>query len=112
MNLGDIVSVDFGVPLGSEAGFRRPAVILTAGAFLRFRPATVFVVPLTSTQRRFPSHIEIEPDASNLLGATSWALVEQLRAVATEGCSEPLGNVGPEVTHQLLDILAMITGMP
>lgn len=112
MNLGDVVTVDFGVPIGSEAGFTRPAVITTADAFLRFRPSTVFAVPLTTTPRSFPSHVAIEPDDRNGLDRPSWALVEQMRAVAVERCSPPHGNVGPAVSHQILDILAMITGMP
>lgn len=112
MNFGDVVTVDFGMPIGSEAGFLRPGVVVTADDFLRFRPITVFVVPLTSTRRALPSHIEIAPDPSNGLERPSWALVEQLRAVAVERCSAPNGNVGPAVTHQLLDILSMITGMP
>ena len=112
MNLGDIVSVDFGVPVGSEAGFVRPGVILTADAFLRFRPSTVYVVPLTSTSRSFPSHVEVAADSSNGLDGPSWAQVEQLRAVAVERCTPTGGNVGPLITHQLLDVLSMITGMP
>lgn len=82
MNFGDIVLVDFGTPIGPEAGFRRPSVVITADAFLRFRPTSVFAVPLTSNPRTFPSHIEIEPDPLNGLRAASCALVEQLRAVA------------------------------
>lgn len=112
MNFGDVVTVDFGTPLGSEAGFVRPAVIVTADAFLRFRPSTVFVVPLTTTPRVFPSHVDVEPDSLNRLAEPSCALVEQMRAVATERCSPAGGNVGPVVAHQVLDILAMITGMP
>ena len=112
MNFGDIVSVDFGLPIGSEAGFRRPGVIVTADAFLRFRPSTTFVIPLTSTRRSFPSHVEVAPDRINGLEHRSWALVEQLRAVSVERCGASTGNVGPTVTHQLLDILRMITGMP
>lgn len=112
MNAGDIVAVDFGTPIGSEAGFLRPSVVVTADAFLRFRPTAIFVVPLTSTRRGFPSHVEIVPDADNGLERTSWALVEQLRAVAVERCGTPSGNVGPTINPQLLDILAMITGMP
>ena len=111
MNFGDIVTVDFGNPIGSEAGFSRPAVIATADAFLRFRPSTVFVVPLTSTPRAFPSHVAVEPDEGNSLDVPSYALVEQLRAVAVERCSPSRGNVGPVVSHQILDVLAMITGM-
>ncbi|MCB0979266.1 MAG: type II toxin-antitoxin system PemK/MazF family toxin [Ilumatobacter sp.] len=112
MNFGDVVIIDFGTPLGSEAGFTRPAVIATADAFLRFRPSTVFAVPLTSTPRTFPSHVEVEPDGLNGLDVASCALVEQMRAVAVERCSKPHGNVGLVVSHQILDVLAMITGMP
>jgi len=112
MNFGDIVTVDLGVPVGSEAGFIRPGVIVTADAFLRFRPTTVFVVPLTSTQRRFPSHVEITADERNRLATTSWACVEQMRAVALERCTPTGGNVGAAVSFQLLDIVSMITGMP
>ncbi len=110
MNAGDLVTVDFGLPIGSEAGFRRPGVILTADVVLRFRPTTVFVVPLTTTRRSFPSHVEIVPDPTNGHRQTSWALVEQLRAVAVERCGAPTGNVGPALTRQLLEILGMITG--
>ncbi len=112
MNFGDIVEVDFGTPIGSEPGFTHPAVVTTADAFLGFRPSTVFVVPLTSTTRTFPSHVAIEPDDENRLRRTSYALVEQMRAVARERCSAPAGNVGPAASHQILDVLAMITGMP
>jgi mRNA interferase MazF len=112
VNFGDIVAIEFGLPIGSETGFLRPGIVLTSDAFLPFRPTTVFVVPLTSTPRTFPSHVEIAPDETNGLNRVSYALVEQLRAVATERCSTPSGNVGPAVTHQVLDIIAMITGMP
>jgi mRNA interferase MazF len=112
VNFGDVVTVDFCTPIGSEAGFTRPAIVVTADAFLRFRPSTVFAVPLTTTPRTFPSHVAVEPDGLNGLTAASCALVEQMRAVAVERCSAPHGNVGPFVAHQILDILAMITGMP
>ena len=112
MNCGDIVEVDFGHPIGSEAAFKRPAVVLTSDGFLRYRPTTIFVVPLTTSVRSFPSHIEIPPDATNGLDNVSCALVEQMRAVSTQRCANTRGNVGPTVTHQLLDILALITGMP
>jgi mRNA interferase MazF len=112
VNFGDVLTVDFGAPIGSEAGYARPAVLATADAFLRFRPSTVFAVPLTTTPRAFPSHITIDPDALNGLSAPSCALVEQMRAVSVQRCSAASGNVGPAVARQILEILAMITGMP
>ena len=112
MNFGDIVNIDFGTPVGSETGLVRPAIITTSDAFLRFRPATVFAVPLTSTRPTFPSHVEIESDDTNRLDVRSHALVEQMRAVAIERCSRPTGNVGPAIARQITDVLAMIIGMP
>ena len=111
MNSGDVVVVDFGTPIGSEAGFTRPAVIVAADAFLRFRPSTLFAVPLTTT-RTFPSHVMIEPDELNGLAGPSWALIEQMRAVSVERCTLVQGNVGSVVMHEILDVLAMICGMP
>ena len=112
MNAGDVVEVDFGTPIGSEAGFTRPAVVVTADGFLRYRPTTVFVVPLTSARRVFPSHIDVVPDDVNGLTQRSTALVEQMRAVAVARCSATDGRIGAVVSHQILDVLAMITGMP
>ena len=109
---GDVLPVDLGTPIGSEAGSIRPAVVLTGDGFLRYRPSSVFVVPLTATGRSFPSHVRVEVDPSNGLDRTSWAQVEQMRAVASDRCGDPIGNVGPAVTHQMLDVLAMITGIP
>lgn len=112
MNRGDVIDVDLGTPLGSEAGFIRPAVVLTADALLRVRPSTIVVVPLTSTPRIYPSHVTIAPDDRNGLAATSCAQVELVRSVAVQRCGPVRGNVGGVVVHQLLDILAMIVGMP
>ena len=112
MNFGDLVKVDFGTPIGSEAGFWRPAVVCTSDSFLRYRPTTIFVVPLTSTHRTFPSHIEVEPDQQNLLNETSYILVEQLRAVSPLRCSSTGGNVGSAVALQITEIVTMIIGMP
>ena len=111
VNFGDIVDIDFGNPVGSEAGFQRPGIIVMADSFLRFRPSTVFVVPVTTTKRDFPSHIAIEADKRNGLQTTSYALVEQMRAVSTTRCSPPSGNVGAVASREILEVLAIITGM-
>lgn len=110
MRFGDVITVDLGSPVGSEAGFVRPAVVVMSDAFLAFGPTTVFVVPLSSRRPTFPSHIEIEPDAANGLARSSTVQVEQLRAVSTGRCAATGGNVGPLVGAQILDIVSMIIG--
>ena len=57
---GDIVEVDLGAPTGQEAGFRRPAVLVTAQELLDQNPSVIQVVPLTSSIRGFGSELVIE----------------------------------------------------
>jgi len=44
---GEVWWVDFGLPFGSEPGYRRPAVVVQADAFNESRLGTVLLVPLT-----------------------------------------------------------------
>lgn len=44
---GDIYWVDYGEPVGSEPGFRRPGVVLQCDAINRTRIGTILCVPLT-----------------------------------------------------------------
>jgi mRNA interferase MazF len=45
---GDIVWLDYGDPIGSEAGFRRPAIAIQSDEFNFSRIGTVVCVPLTT----------------------------------------------------------------
>ena len=49
MTRGDLYWVDFGVPTGSAAGFRRPAVVLQSDEYNATALNTVVVVPLQVT---------------------------------------------------------------
>ncbi len=105
---GDIVEIDLGVPVGSEAGFVRPAVIVSARDWLNRNPSTVFAVPLTTTKRPYPSHVEIPADASNGLPHTSYAQVELLRSISVSRVATSQGNAGPAVVSALRDIASLL----
>jgi mRNA interferase MazF len=47
---GEVWWVDFGVPFGSEPGYRRPALVVQSDAFNKSKIATVLLVPLTRTR--------------------------------------------------------------
>lgn len=51
MTRGEIWWCDFGMPLGSAAGYRRPAVVIQADEYTATDLNTVVVVPLTSNLR-------------------------------------------------------------
>lgn len=48
---GDVYWVDFGLPAGSEPGYRRPCVVIQNDAFNESRIATVVVAVVTSNLR-------------------------------------------------------------
>ena len=49
---GEVYWVNFGEPLGSEPGFRRPAVVVQNDASNETNMGTVIVCPVTSNLRR------------------------------------------------------------
>jgi mRNA interferase MazF len=105
---GDVVEIDLGAPSGSEAGLRRPAVVLTAARILRGDPNVVQVVPLTRTLRDGGAEVVIEPDDRNGLSALSAVQCQHLRSVAVGRVSANLGNIGPVMLRQVRETVALI----
>ncbi len=52
--------VNFGDPVGREQSGRRPAVVVSADALNQSPAGVVVVVPITTTYRGLPSHVEID----------------------------------------------------
>ena len=105
---GDIVDLDLGSPQGREAGFRHPAVLVTAQRILDATPSVVHVVPLTSTIRSFNSEIVLVPDGHNLLSVTSAAQCQHLRAVSPVRLLATRGNVGIVALAQIRETIAVL----
>jgi mRNA interferase MazF len=109
---GDVVDLHLGTPEGSEAGFRHPAVVVTAQRVLDARPSVIHVVPLTSAIRRFHSEIVVEPDTPNGLEHPSAAQCQHLRAVSPGRIVAIRGNVGAAMLAQLRETIAVILDLP
>lgn len=105
---GDVVQLDLGTPAGSEAGLRRPAVVVTAARVLQGGPAVVQVVPLTRVIRDSGSEVVIEPDHDNGLTDVSSAQCQHVRPVAVTRVSALTGNVGQLVLGELRETLAVL----
>jgi mRNA interferase MazF len=105
---GDVVNVDLGVPVGSEAGLRRPAVVVTAQRVLRAEPTVIQVVPLTRMLRGYATEVVIAADDGSGLEVDSAAQCQHIRAVATARVLQPVGNVGPVALTQIRDTLATL----
>lgn len=109
---GDVVELDLGHPAGSEAGFRRPAVIITAQRILDATPAVIHVVPLSSRVRDYSSEIVIDPDADNGLDRRSAAQCQHLRAVSANRVNQVTGIVGPATLAQIRDVVGLLIDIP
>ncbi|MEO7784361.1 MAG: type II toxin-antitoxin system PemK/MazF family toxin [Terracoccus sp.] len=105
---GDVVELDLGMPAGSEAGLRRPAIVVTAARILRGGPNVVHVVPLTRTIRTSSTEVLIDPDEVNRLVARSSAQCQHVRSVATTRIQQRTGNVGPVVLNEVRETLALL----
>ncbi|MHB8244654.1 MAG: type II toxin-antitoxin system PemK/MazF family toxin [Acidimicrobiales bacterium] len=109
---GDVVDLDLGLPQGSEAGFRHPAVVVSAQRILSAEPSVVYVVPLTSTVRGFHSELPLEPDNHNGLTVRSAAQCQHLRAVSTARIVSTRGNVGSAPLAQVREMIAIMLDIP
>ena len=108
---GEVRLVDLEPIRGSEAGKRRPAVVVsndranaTAG---RLGRGVVTVVPVTSnTARVFPFQTLL-PAVETGLGVDSKAQAEQVRAVAVARVGPVLGRVPPGTMAEIDDALRL-----
>lgn len=107
-----MIQLDLGVPEGREAGFRHPAIVVTAQRILDAHPNVIQLVPLTSKVRGFAAEVTIEPDSANGLRNPSVAQCQHIRAVSTKRVDQVIGNVGPAMVSQIRDTLGLILDIP
>lgn len=107
---GDVVRLDPGLPEGREAGFERPAVIVTAQGVLDGGPTVVQVVPLTSRLRPRIAEVELVPDRGNGLTVASAAQCQHVRAVSVARLGPAAGNVGAVDLARIREVLALLLG--
>ena len=68
MMRGEIWWAEFGVPFGSEPGFRRPVLIVQDDSFNKSRINTTIVIPLTTNLvlGNAPGNVLLDKEDSNL----------------------------------------------
>ena len=110
---GDVVELDLGAPAGREAGFRHPAIVVTAQRILDAAPTVVHVVPLTSTD----STPSARRCASTPTRPTAWTArrppsASICVAVSTGRVDAVRGNVGAAVLSEVREVIAVILDLP
>ena len=94
--------------VGREQGGRRPALVVASRGFLDVLDTLAIVVPVTSVDRGWPNHVPLAG-----LGRPSFAMTEQVRALARIRLHGVLGVASPqelaEVRRWLGDFLDLPT---
>ncbi len=104
---GEVWLLDFGEPVGREQSGRRPAVVISADSLNESRAGIVVVIPLTTTYRGLPSHVEIDRGDSGL-DEVSYAKCEDVKSVFEQRLIGRLGVVGDEVMSRLARVLRFL----
>ncbi len=104
-SVDDIWLVDFGDPFPGEPAHQRPALVVGPpehfGASFPFR----IVLPLTTTRRDLPIHVELEPNAESGLEETSYVQCELVRSISSRRLIHRIGAVDRQSSERVGEVL-------
>ena len=103
MRSGEVVIVDFGLPIGSTPALVRPAVVVTAQPTLDEFTQTFHAVPITSAQRHWPTDVPVERGHAQCHLVTT---VDQVQLVEVTG-----EDVGAVALAQIREIVGVLLGL-
>lgn len=94
MTRGEIYWADYGVPFGSETGFRRPVIIMQSTEFIDTGIMTVVVVPLSTNLNLedAPGNIFLDKETS-FLPKDSVAVVSQITSIDKRRIGEKISEL-------------------
>jgi mRNA interferase MazF len=108
---GEVWWADLPVPDGSEAGFRRPVVVVQGDALNRSRIATIVCVPLTSNLKwaDAPGNVLLASRATGL-SQDSVANVSQVTAFDRSWLTERTGKLPKAKVELILSGIDIVLG--
>ena len=110
-SVDDLWLIDFGERHPGEPGSIRPALVIGPSPIFSQPDQSsvefpfVIVVPLTTTHRGLPFHIEVEATQYNGLSETSFVQSELIRSVNRKRLIHRLGVLEPDPCHQVAAVI-------
>ena len=112
MRRGEIWWADFGLPVGSEPGFRRPVLVVQSDPFNQSTISTVIVVPLTKNLRLAAAPGNVACGARRTgLRKRSVANVSQLTVLDRTRLVEKAGALPGTLLKQVEEGIRLVLGM-
>ena len=112
MTRGELWWVDYGIPYGSEPGFRRPVIILQNDFFNNSNINTTIAIPLSTNLllAEVPANIFVEKKYLKL-GSDSVILVSQIGVVDKQRLIEKITKVDRTIMEKIENNVAFILGI-
>jgi len=112
MTRGELWWADFGLPFGSEPGYKRPVFIVQSDYFNNSKINTVIVIPLTTNLllAEAPGNILITGDESKLK-KDSVMVISQIEAIDRIRLIEKIAAVDGEIIKKVEDGIMLILGI-
>ncbi len=102
MMRGELWWADFGLPFGSEPGFKRPVLILQNDSFNKSNINTIIIIPLTTnmTLAEAPGNV-IVPKSESSLSKDSVLVVSQLSVIDKKRLTEHFGKITKKTLEEV-----------
>jgi mRNA interferase MazF len=112
MTRGEIWWADYGIPYGSEPGYRRPVIILQDDFFNNSKINTTVVIPMSSNLllADIPGNIYIEKRDLKL-GKDSVILVSQIGVIDRERLIEKITKINRDIMERIENNIMFVLGI-
>jgi mRNA interferase MazF len=109
---GEIWWADFGIPFGSEVGYRRPVLIVQDDAFNESKIKTIVVLPLSTNLRLLdaPGNVLVNSKESKL-SKNSVIIVAQFYALDRQKFFERISKVKRETMEKVESGMMLVLGI-
>lgn len=95
---------------GHEQAGTRPCLVVSVNKFNHSRAELVVIVPVTTTDKRIPSHVKIAKGEAGLT-EDSYAMTEAIRCISRDRLIKPFGTVEAETLAAVEERLRIILGL-
>lgn len=104
---GEIWLVDLNPTRGREQSGRRPALVISEDLFNHGPAGLVVVLPVTSTVRAIPTHVQISAPEGGLRNDSA-VVCDAIRSISRERLSARWGAVSETTLARIEDVLRIL----
>jgi mRNA interferase MazF len=98
------------VVVGREQAGGRPVLVISTNGFNNSRAGLVMVLPITTTERGFFSHVPLEPTEGGLR-RKSFVMCEQIKSMSKDRLKRSLGEVQRETMIDVQEVVRILLGL-